>query len=153
MASGTGSRHLNSRRSSGIGASVTLPPPRARAAPNDLRHQGAQHPFWQAGGRPDHRTANQWEPLKQVPTLYLQFARLDGSAEACRDFATSYGLLTTPAKTGAAERVADWQREIKWMQRLTAIGNSDVAADCPTQLLQRPQKCRIARLRLLIVRR
>src|SRR5262249_9073434 len=33
-----------------------------------------------------------------------------------------------------------------------AIVNSYVAADRPTQLLQRPQECRIARLSLLIVR-
>jgi hypothetical protein len=79
---------------------------------------------------------NQWEPLKEAPTLYLQFARLDGSAEACRDFAASYGLLTTPAQTGAAERVADWQREIKWMKRLTIAAGMVKTANSRRTLLR-----------------
>jgi hypothetical protein len=61
---------------------------------------------------------NQWEPLRHVPDLYLKFARLDGSAEACVDFAGRYGLLRVPAKIGAAEPIEDWQTEIRKMKGL-----------------------------------
>jgi hypothetical protein len=64
---------------------------------------------------------NHWEPLKHVPDLYLKFAELDGSGEACMDFAGKYGLLTTPAKIGAAERVEGWQPEIRKMKGLISM--------------------------------
>jgi hypothetical protein len=64
---------------------------------------------------------NQWAPLEHVPDLYLQFAQLDGSEDACLAFARGFGLLTTPAKTGAEERIDDWQREIKRMESLTRM--------------------------------
>jgi hypothetical protein len=62
-----------------------------------------------------------WEPLKHVPDLYLRLAELDGSGEACAEFATKYGLLVTPAKTGAAEPVENWQREIRKMKSLISV--------------------------------
>ena len=45
--------------------------------------------------------------------LYARFGELDGSVEACLRFVTSFGLLKTPASVGAAERLDEWQREIK----------------------------------------
>jgi hypothetical protein len=64
---------------------------------------------------------NRWEPLKHSPELYLRFAQLDGSEGACVAFAGKYGLLTTPAKIGAEERIEDWRREIKRLKNLTRI--------------------------------
>jgi hypothetical protein len=65
-----------------------------------------------------------WEPLKHSPDLYLRFAQLDGSEGACVDFAGKYGLLTIPAKVGAAERLDGWQREIKKMKSLINVVKS-----------------------------
>jgi hypothetical protein len=54
-------------------------------------------------------------PLEINPRLYLAFAELDGSPDACLKFAKSWGLLRQPAKLGAFERLDDWQREIEKM--------------------------------------
>jgi hypothetical protein len=56
-----------------------------------------------------------FEPLTVPTKLYLAFAELDGSTEACISFATAWGLLTTPAAKGAAEPMDVWRREIKKM--------------------------------------
>ena len=55
-------------------------------------------------------------PLEMRPTLHLDFAHLDGSAESCRDFAQGWGLLWTYAEVGAKERLSTWQNEIKIMK-------------------------------------
>jgi hypothetical protein len=49
---------------------------------------------------------------------YLEFATLDGSPEACLAFASSWGLLFSPPKDGAAEPLSTWRQEIKTLKRL-----------------------------------
>jgi hypothetical protein len=57
------------------------------------------------------------EPLRYTTKpLYMRFADLDGSADACVGFARAYGLLKTRASTKASERLDDWQREIRKMR-------------------------------------
>jgi hypothetical protein len=57
-------------------------------------------------------------PLQTFSELYLAFAKLDGSPEACLKFARLWGLLRQPAKLGASERLDDWKREINEMRHL-----------------------------------
>jgi hypothetical protein len=59
--------------------------------------------------------------IQKEQPLYLTFAMLDGSPSACAAFASAWGLLATPAKTGAAEPLSDWQREIKKMKSLVRM--------------------------------
>ena len=68
-----------------------------------------------------------FEPLKigGDKPLYARFADLDGSAEGCIHFARAWGFLTTPATPGSSERVDDWQREIKKIQRLMSALNAE----------------------------
>jgi hypothetical protein len=66
-----------------------------------------------------------FEPLK-VPLdsgLAVTFANLDldFSAEKCVGFAHSFGLLTLPARIGAAESLDDWRRKIKEMRSLISM--------------------------------
>lgn len=56
------------------------------------------------------------QPLQLRPTLYADFAKLDGSAQACLKFASAWGLLFTPAKKGASETLAQWHRGIREVQ-------------------------------------
>jgi hypothetical protein len=55
-------------------------------------------------------------PLQTFSELYLAFAKLDGSPEACLNFARSWGLLRPTAKLGASERLDDWKRGINEMR-------------------------------------
>jgi hypothetical protein len=69
------------------------------------------------------RARDRFSPLgiqKEQP-LYLTFASLDGSPDACVSFASAWGLLATPAKAGAEEPLATWQREIKKMKSLISV--------------------------------
>lgn len=69
-----------------------------------------------------------FRPLEEHEALYLIFAHLDGSPEACLSFAQTWGLLTTPAQRGAAESVDYWRREIKEMNAwLLRVSNFKVA--------------------------
>ena len=63
-----------------------------------------------------------FEPLKidAEKPLYLQFANLDGSEDACLKFARAWGLLTTESQT-ASEFIDDWKQEIRDLGRLTSI--------------------------------
>jgi hypothetical protein len=59
--------------------------------------------------------------LPSKTSLAVTFANLDGSRGQCLNFANSYGLLTMPAREGAAEFLKgpeSWQREIKKMRAL-----------------------------------
>lgn len=67
------------------------------------------------------RGRDRFRPLEISPALYLTFAALDGSPEACVGFAQLWGLLTTPAHVGAAEPHDAWQREIKRMKSLISM--------------------------------
>ncbi len=53
-------------------------------------------------------------PLTHHSSLYLDFAALDGSAEACAAFAGSFGLLTCGNDPGG-EPLSYWQRQIQKM--------------------------------------
>jgi hypothetical protein len=66
-----------------------------------------------------HQVGNRrqsYSPFKLGP-LYLEFAQLDGSPEACLGFAEKYGLLCKPARlTGPPfEELTFWRSEIKRM--------------------------------------
>jgi hypothetical protein len=56
-----------------------------------------------------------FEPLKieSEKPLYMRFAELDGSADACLNFARTWGLLKTQTEP---ERLDDWKREIDGMK-------------------------------------
>jgi hypothetical protein len=62
------------------------------------------------------RGRDRFRPLEIPAKLYLAFAELDGTPDACVGFARSWGLLTTQARDGALERLDGWQREIKQMK-------------------------------------
>jgi hypothetical protein len=55
-------------------------------------------------------------PLEIHSKLYLDFARLDGCAEACAGFASRWGLLRTQCEPGAQERLSLWRQEIERMR-------------------------------------
>jgi hypothetical protein len=52
---------------------------------------------------------------------YLEFATLDASPEACLAFASSWGLLISPPRDGAAEPLDLWRKEIKSLNRLVNV--------------------------------
>ena len=60
-------------------------------------------------------------PLERSLALYLTFASLDGSPASCLGFARAWGLLTTPARVGAAEPIETWRREINLMKRYVGV--------------------------------
>jgi hypothetical protein len=82
------------------------------------------------GGRkwihPVGRKADRIAPLKLEPKtpLYLRFAGLDGSEEACLQFARVWGLLHTESPTGS-EMLESWQEQIKAMRKEIAFLASD----------------------------
>jgi hypothetical protein len=73
-------------------------------------------------------TERTW-PLRYNGKLYLEFANLDRSPEACLKFATRWGFLgfrgkgadeppvPTPPKKGAEEQVEDWRSAIGFMKQ------------------------------------
>jgi hypothetical protein len=69
--------------------------------------------------RPSGEKRDKLEPFKinGAKPLYIRFAELDGSDEACRQFACAWGLLTTD-EAGKAETVAGWQKEIRKLRGL-----------------------------------
>jgi|ERR1700730_1648238 hypothetical protein len=72
--------------------------------------------------------------IKRSSKPYLEFANLDGSPEKCIAFASTFGLLTLPARTGAEERLNFWQREIKKMKG--SIAMFDATSDRPGGILR-----------------
>ena len=64
-----------------------------------------------------------FEPLAitSKKPLYLRFANLDGTANACLGFARAWGLLALPAAIGAWEGLDGWQGEIKKMRSLISF--------------------------------
>jgi len=68
------------------------------------------------------RGKQRYSPLANQ-SLYLDFARLDGSPPACVAFAEKWGLLVTPAssKEPASEDLSFWRAEIKKMQALIGM--------------------------------
>jgi hypothetical protein len=63
-------------------------------------------------------------PLRTHESLYLLFAKLDGSPEECLQFASRWGLLGMNVIPGTEEEVDLWQHQIKfvraWIQSLDA---------------------------------
>jgi hypothetical protein len=55
-------------------------------------------------------------PLQTFSGLYLAFAELDGSPEACLNFARTWGLLRQSAKLDSFERLEEWKRGINEMR-------------------------------------
>jgi hypothetical protein len=64
----------------------------------------------------------QYSPLQTHQQLYLLFAKLDGSPEACLEFASHWGLLGLLCHKGAVEEIDEWKHQIKlvrsWVQTL-----------------------------------
>lgn len=69
--------------------------------------------------RQSHRGRDRLHPLDLHKTLYLDFAALDGSPEACLKFARAWGLLTEKAKLDAAEPLELWREKIRRMKSWT----------------------------------
>src|SRR5258708_24521071 len=66
-----------------------------------------------------------FEPLKIEAALYLRFAELDGSEDACLQFAQAWGLLLSEVQT-TGERLADWRNAIREMKNaVSALGALD----------------------------
>ena len=57
-------------------------------------------------------------PLEAHPDLFMDFAKLNGSAEACADFAGKWGLLEKRANAGGIiqERLSFWRKRIEIMR-------------------------------------
>jgi hypothetical protein len=72
--------------------------------------------------RPTGRKSEEFFPLKieTEKPLYLRFSELDGSEEACLEFARRWGLLKS-TKASQAEFIDDWRREIREMQMAIAF--------------------------------
>jgi len=64
-------------------------------------------------------------PLEQNPTLYAEFAKLDGSKQSCLQFAQKYGLLRSYEDPGGLETLSIWRgqigvvRDIMWRCELS----------------------------------
>jgi hypothetical protein len=68
-----------------------------------------------------------FEPLRiqTEKPLYLRFAELDGSEEACLRFAQAWGLLLSEKQT-EGERLSDWRDSIREMKNaVSALGALD----------------------------
>lgn len=72
-------------------------------------------------------------PFKFFPTLYMEFAYLDGEAESCCEFAKKYGYLglypqrkNNPGPGG--ESLSDWRRAIINMREAVTFGQNDPRA-------------------------
>jgi hypothetical protein len=94
---------------------VEPPLPRSK---NDPLAKTIDEPHIRQTGRTEKETPER-QPLEIHPSLYLDFAKLDGSAEfaeACRRFAQNWGLLTQYAEPNAQEPLSLWRREIKTMK-------------------------------------
>jgi hypothetical protein len=61
--------------------------------------------------------AKEFYSPSRLEDLYLEFAQLDGSSEACLGFASKYGLLREEARLTRppTETLADWRSEIRRM--------------------------------------
>jgi hypothetical protein len=57
-------------------------------------------------------------PLEAHPSLFMDFAKLNGSGEACADFARKWGLLERRADAGGViqERLSVWRQRIEIMR-------------------------------------
>ncbi len=75
-------------------------------------------------------------PLESRPTLYLVFAQLDRTPEACRDFAQAYGFLGVEAKSGAAENFSAWLQHIRamWLA-VDRLKRGEVAAEIESSVV------------------
>jgi hypothetical protein len=84
-----------------------------------------EHVPYKGGGaiRQTDKGGERFNPLDLggATSLAVTFAGLNGSSEGCVDFATHFGLLTTPARFGAAEPLDIWQREIRRMKSLISM--------------------------------
>jgi hypothetical protein len=71
----------------------------------------------QIGGDPKKRKKQSYSPFKLGNPVYLEFARLDGSPQACLAFAENYGLLCEPVRLSKppSEDLSFWRSEIKRM--------------------------------------
>jgi len=77
--------------------------------------------LWPRGGPPQQR-----RPLDKFPHLFLYFAQLELTAQACVDFADRYGPLTRAGNT-EGEYLEKWFREIQWMRSAVELATEDLA--------------------------
>jgi len=64
-------------------------------------------------------------PLQFNPALYRIFANLDGTPEACAEFASQYGLLSRCGDNPEGEPFKIWQRNIADMRKQIAAWEVD----------------------------
>ena len=89
---------------------------RGRGMPPATSNLGLGEPVPGVRIRPKGKRFRTKYPLQFNTSLYRDFAALDGSAEACVDFANKVGLLTCEADA-EGEPLSLWQGQIKKMQR------------------------------------
>jgi hypothetical protein len=61
------------------------------------------------------------EPFRANPALFLRFAALDESSEACADFASRFGLLHRTRRAADGERFALWREHLRRFKRLADL--------------------------------
>jgi hypothetical protein len=71
--------------------------------------------------RQSHRGRDRFHPLEINKSLYVAFSRLDGTPNACLEFARSWGLLTERARPDAAEPLELWRQKIRLMKASIAM--------------------------------
>jgi hypothetical protein len=94
---------------------VLRPVARAGSAKKEL----ALHPA-------DDATITYQRPLEREPSLYAEFAKLDGSEQSCLEFAQQYGLLIVSRYPDLlhlceAETLSFWRAHIKSIRDMIAL--------------------------------
>jgi hypothetical protein len=88
---------------------------------------------------PRDATIKLCRPLDQNPSLYAQFANLDGSEKACLKFAENYGTLIfkpgsirwPTSSIGEFETLGEWRSSIKWIR--DTIRRCELSRDNPQE--------------------
>ena len=110
---------------------VDLKPKRPKGRRGALLLDGPSGPHVTRNGGPLRNT----RPLESFPTLFMEFARLDGSEESCAGFATKFGYLGLwPLDEDADDRVmAQGEPVILWREPIDNMRrNVEVWQDNPT---------------------
>lgn len=74
--------------------------------------------------KPKGKSERSHRPFEFHPTLYAEFAKLDGLLDSCLGFANRFGLLGLPQSKGG-EPLYDWQRAITGMADAIKLWQTD----------------------------
>ena len=102
------------------------PAPRPKGPPetlleNELREDDTRRI------KPKGKSERLYRPFEFHPTLYAEFAQLDGLLDSCLGFANRFGLLGFPQSKGG-EPLYDWQRAITGMADAIKLWQTDPLA-------------------------